>query len=73
MSQGLKPHRHEYFLYDTKSHYNHKKGIMVRNVTYMCMICGRLTHERYEDYVPPPNEKKPKALMRYRSRHRGSQ
>ena len=73
MSQGLKPHRHEYFLYDTKSHYNHEKGIMVRNVTYMCMICGRLTHERDEAYVPPPNEKKPKALMRYRSRHRGSQ
>ena len=73
MSQGLKPHRHEYFLYDTKSHYNHEKGIMVRNVTYMCMICGRLTHERYEDYVPPPKEKKPKALMRYRSRHREAQ
>ena len=53
MTQGLKPHHHQYFEYGIKSRYDAERGVMVRNITYMCMICGRMTHEVYEDYVPP--------------------
>lgn len=53
MSEGLKRHHHQYFEYDIKSHYDKNKKVMVRNITYMCMICGRLKHETYEEYQPP--------------------
>lgn len=71
MTKGLKPHHHQYFEYGIKSRYDAERGVMVRNITYMCMICGRMTHEVYEDYVPPPKQKKPKALMRYKRNHGG--
>ena len=50
MSEGLKRHHHRYFEYDIKSHYDKNKKVMVRNITYMCMICGRLKHETFEEY-----------------------
>lgn len=72
MSEGLKPHHHQYFEYGIKSYYDAERGVMVRNVTYMCMICGKLSHEKYEDYVPPPKQRKDKALIRYRKNHGSS-
>ncbi|WP_442559738.1 hypothetical protein [Eggerthia catenaformis] len=64
MSEGLKRHHHQYFEYDIKSHYDKNKKVMVRNVAYMCMICGRLKHETYEEYRPPPKCKKIKRKER---------
>ena len=70
MAEGLKPHHHQYFEYDCKSHLDNRRHVIVKKVTYMCMICGRLSYETYEEYCPPPKERKPKALMKYRSRQK---
>lgn len=70
MAEGLKPHHHQYFEYDCKSHFDSRRHVIVKKVTYMCMICGKLSHETYEEYCLPPKERKPKALMKYRSRQK---
>lgn len=57
MSEGLRNHWCQLYLYDIKNHYNHNKGCMVKDVTYRCMICGKERHERYE-YRPPPAKEK---------------
>ena len=56
MAEGLKPHHHQYFEYDCKSHFDSRRHVIVKKVTYMCMICGKLSHETYEEYCPPPKE-----------------
>ncbi len=57
MTEGLRPHYHQYYLCDIKRYYNHHKGCMVKDTTFRCMICGKEFHERYE-YEPPPKKEK---------------
>lgn len=68
MAEGQKPHHHQYFEYGVKSHYDKSRHVMVRNITYMCMICGRLSHERYEEYLPP-GRRMNKKKIRYKKRN----
>lgn len=53
MSQGLRPHYHQYYLNDIKRYYDHTKHCMIKHATFRFMICGKEYHERYE-YRPPP-------------------
>lgn len=57
MAQGLRPHYHQYYLYNIKRYYDNSKHCMIKMVTFRCMICGKEYHERYE-YKPPPITKK---------------
>lgn len=59
MSEGLRPHYHQYYIYGIKKYFNHQKGCMVKDATFRCMICGKEHHERYE-YKPPPSKEKNK-------------
>ena len=59
MSEGLKPHYHQYYLYDIKRYYDRYKKCMIKHATFRCMICGKEYHERYE-YKPPPRKEKNK-------------
>lgn len=67
MSSGLRPHYHQFYLYDTKRYYNDKKHCMVNKATFRCMICGKTYHERYE-YKPPPRHVK-KVLERQKKKY----
>lgn len=72
MSEGLRPHHHQYFEYNTESWYDEKQHCLKRKVTYMCMICGNLRHEVYDCYQPPPKEKdKSKVLNKNKKRYKG--
>ncbi len=51
MSEGLRPHYHQYYFYDIKRYFDKEKGCMVKSATYKCMICGKEYHEHYE-YKP---------------------
>lgn len=53
MASGLRPHYHQYYLYNIKNYYDKVKHCMIKHVTFRCMICGKMYHERYE-YKPPP-------------------
>lgn len=68
MTQGLRPHYHQYYLYDIKRYYDKQKGCMVKNVTFRCMICGKEYHERYE-YKPPPIRKENKVLQNNKKKY----
>lgn len=57
MGEGLRPHWCKTYLYDVKYYYDHKKGCMVKDAKFRCMICGRERHEYYE-YRPPPVKEK---------------
>lgn len=70
MSEGLKPHYHQYYLYDIKRYFDRYKNCMIKHVTFRCMICGKEYHERYE-YKPPPRKEKnkDKVLCKNRRKH----
>ena len=71
MSQGLRPHFHQEFEYDTQQYYDSKRHCIVKKIGYMCMICGRIRHEKYDCYIPPPKHKdKSKVLERNKKRFR---
>ena len=69
MGEGLRPHFHQYYLYDIKNYYDTNKGCMVKNVTFRCMICGSEYHERYEYKPPPGKEKSTKALEKQKKKY----
>ena len=58
MAEGLRPHYHQ----DKIRH------IIVKKIQYMCMICGRIRHEKYDCYVPPPKSKT-KSLERNKKKY----
>uniref|UniRef100_UPI00359C357C hypothetical protein n=1 Tax=Thomasclavelia spiroformis TaxID=29348 RepID=UPI00359C357C len=63
MSQGLRPHYHQEFEYRCEQYYDRKRHCIVKKIQYMCMICGRIRHEKYDCYLPPPKrEDKTKVL-----------
>ena len=68
MAEGQKPHHHQYFEYRTKQYYDSKRHVKVKNVTYMCMICGRLSHECYKEYILP-GKRMNKKKIRYKKRN----
>lgn len=57
MSEGLRPHYHQWYIYDIRRYFDKQKGCMIKNATFRCMICGKECHERYE-YKPPPRKYK---------------
>ncbi len=57
MSQGLRPHYHQEFEYRSEQYYDRKRHCIVKKIQYMCMICGRIRHEKYDCYLPPPKDK----------------
>ncbi len=65
MAQGLRPHHHQCYLYGIRKYYDKQRGCVVKKVTFKCMMCDYMTHEKYECYEPPPKEKnKNKVLKR---------
>lgn len=69
MSEGLRPHWCQPYLYDVKHYYNKSKGCMVKDVTYRCMICRKERHERYEYRPPPRKYKSCKSLERNKRKY----
>ena len=69
MSQGLRPHYHQYYLNDIKRYYDHTKHCMIKHVTFRCMICGKEYHERYEYKPPPKKEKSCKVLNDHKKKY----
>lgn len=69
MSQGLRPHYHQYYIYDIKRYFNHQKGCIVKDATFRCMICGKEYHERYEYKPPPRREKSCKVLEKNKKKY----
>lgn len=69
MTEGLRPHHHQYYLYDIRRYYDRQKHCMVKNVTFRCMICGKEYHERYEYKPPPKKERSCKALERNKRKY----
>lgn len=57
MAEGLRPHHHQEFEYRTIQYFDKKRHVIVKKIQYMCMICGRIRHEKYDCYVPPPKSK----------------
>ncbi len=57
MAQGLRPHYPQYYEHSVKTYYDQESSCMVKKVTFRCVICGKLYHERYE-YKPPPKKYK---------------
>ena len=57
MAEGLRHHFHQDFEYRTEQYFDNKRNCLVKKIQYMCMICGRVRHERYDCYVPPPKSK----------------
>ena len=55
MSQGLRPHYHQEFR--CEQYYDRKRHCIVKKIPYMCMSCGRIRHEKYDCYLPPPKRK----------------
>ena len=68
MAQGLRPHRHQAFEYRTEQYFDSKRSCLVKKIQYMCMICGRIRHEKYDCYVPPPKSKN-KSLERNKKKY----
>lgn len=68
MTKGLRPHYHQYYLYDIKRYYDKQKECMIKKVTFRCMICGKEYHERYE-YKPPPIKKENKVLQNNKKKY----
>lgn len=48
---------HQEFEYHTVQYFDKKRRVIVKKIQYMCMICGRIRHEKYDCYVPPPKSK----------------
>lgn len=68
MSEGLRPHFHQYFEYYIKSKYDPKARVLIRKITYMCMIRGRTKTETYKCYQPPPKFKGNTVLERQKKK-----
>lgn len=68
MAEGLRPHHHQEFEYHTIQYFDKKRHVIVKKIQYMCMICGRVRHEKYDCYVPPPKSKT-KALERNKRKY----
>ena len=68
MSEGLRPHFHQYFEYYIKSKYDPKEHVLIRKITYMCMICGKIKTETYKCYQPPPKFKGSTALKKQKKK-----
>lgn len=68
MAEGLRPHHHQEFEYRTEQYFDKKRSCLVKKIQYMCMICGRVRHEKYDCYVPPPKSKT-KALERNKRKY----
>ena len=67
MAEGLRPH-HQEFEYRTIQYFDKKRHVIVKKIQYMCMICGRIRHEKYDCYVPPPKSKT-KSLERNKKKY----
>ncbi len=50
MAEGLRPHHHQEFEYRTIQYFDKKRHVIVKKIQYMCMICGRIRHEKYDCY-----------------------
>lgn len=61
MSQGLRPHHHQYFEYRTEQYLDKKRHAIVKKVQLMCMICGCIRNEKTDCYIPPPKRKNKKS------------
>lgn len=70
MAQGLRPHHHEYYEHRVDKYYDNQKCCMVKNISYRCMICGKIYHERYE-YKPPPVLSKVNKVLEKNKKKRG--
>ena len=68
MAKGLRPHYHQEFEYHTVQYFDKKRRVIVKKIQYMCMICGRIRHEKYDCYVPPPKSKT-KSLERNKKKY----
>lgn len=68
MAEGLRPHHHQEFEYHTVQYFDKKRRVIVKKIQYMCMICGRIRHEKYDCYVPPPKFKN-KSLERNKKKY----
>lgn len=62
MAEGMRRHHHQEFEYRTIQYFDKK-------IQYMCMICGRIRHEKYDCYVPPPPKSKTKSLERNKKKY----
>lgn len=69
MAKGLRPHHHEYYTHRIDNYYSDEKHCMIKDVTYRCMICGQLYHERYEYRPPPIKGNSNKALNRNKKKY----
>lgn len=69
MSEGLRPHRHEWHEHKIKRYYDEEKHCMVKDVMFRCMICGKIYHERYEYKPPPKKYKSCKSLERNKKKY----
>lgn len=67
MAEGLRPHRHQEFEYRTVRYFDKKRHVFVKEIQYMCMICGHIHPEKYDCYVPPPKSKN-KSLERNKNK-----
>lgn len=69
MAEGLRHHFHQEFEYRTEQYVDEKRGVIVKKIQYMCMICGNIRYEKYDCYLPPPKYKdKNKVLQRNKRR-----
>lgn len=68
MAQRLRPHRHQEFEYRIVRYFDKKRHVIVKKIQYMRMICGRIRHEKYDCYVPPPKSKT-KSLERNKKKY----
>jgi hypothetical protein len=51
MSEGLKPHRCQFYEYKVQHYKDKYTHCMVKKVIYRCMICGKTYADRYDyDY-----------------------
>ena len=64
MSEGLRPHYHQYFEYRTQQYYDKIDHAIVKRVKYMCMICGKIRYEKYVTYLPPPKTKNKSKVLK---------
>lgn len=71
MAQGLRHYLHQEVEYRTESYIDEERGVSVKKIMYMCMICGRVRCEKYDCYLPPPKPKdKSKVLEKNKRRYR---
>lgn len=57
MSEGLKPHRCQYYEYKVQRYQDKNLQCMIKKVIYRCMICGKTYADKYDYYKHPPKPK----------------